>query len=132
MKEQTKKWLLLAEEDLKVANIIFKESIYNQVCFHCQQAAEKSLKALIEEKDKVPKEHSLLKLLRVGEQIGYRLETIQEKVEFLDKFYTSTRYPFIIGMLPGGDPTKEDATVALAIADEIYFFVHCLLQNKLI
>ncbi len=62
MKEQTKQWLSLADEDLRVAEIIHKNGIYNQVCFHAQQVVEKSLKALIEEKSKVPKEHSLVKL----------------------------------------------------------------------
>ncbi|MFH1318346.1 MAG: HEPN domain-containing protein, partial [Candidatus Omnitrophota bacterium] len=49
MKKQTKQWLIFADEDLRVAKIVFKEGIYNQVCFHSQQATEKSLKALIEE-----------------------------------------------------------------------------------
>lgn len=128
MKEQTEQWLSLAEEDLKVANIIFNENIYNQVCFHCQQTAEKSLKALIEEKSKVPKEHSLPKLFRICEQMGYKLHTILEKIEFLDKFYTSTRYPFIIGMLPDGTPTKEDATLALSMAHEVNSLVYALLS----
>jgi len=100
MKEQVKQWLLFAEEDLRVARVILKESIYNQVCFHTQQAAEKSLKALIEEKEKVPKEHRLAKLFRICKELGYEIIEFQEKLEFLDKFYTSTRYPFIIGMLP--------------------------------
>ena len=30
-----------------VAELVLEESIYNQVCFHSQQAGEKALKALV-------------------------------------------------------------------------------------
>ncbi len=120
MKEQSRKWLDFAGEDLKMAELAFKERIYNQVCFHSQQAAEKSLKALIEEKRKVPKEHRLPKLFRICEELGYNLEKFQEDFEFLDKFYTSTRYPFIVGILPEGFPTKVDAERSLKIAKKVY------------
>lgn len=120
MKEQSRKWLDFAGEDLKMAELAFKERIYNQVCFHSQQAAEKSLKALIEEKRKVPKEHRLPKLFRICEELGYNLEKSQEEFEFLDKFYTSTRYPFIVGILPEGFPTKADAERSLKIAKRVY------------
>lgn len=120
MKEQSRKWLDFAGEDLKMAELAFKERIYNQVCFHSQQAAEKSLKALIEEKRKVPKEHRLPKLFRICEELGYNLGKFQEDFEFLDKFYTSTRYPFIVGMLPEGFPTKIDAERSLKIAKRVY------------
>lgn len=73
MKEQVRQWLSFAEEDLKVARIILKEKIYNQVCFHAQQCVEKLLKALIEEKEMVPKEHRLPKLFRICKELGYNL-----------------------------------------------------------
>lgn len=130
MKEETIRWLEFAKEDLKVAQIIFKENIHNQVCFHAQQAAEKSLKALIEEKEKVPKEHRLPKLCIIALGLGYDLEPLRERLEFLDKFYTSTRYPFIIGMLAHGFPLREDASLALAYAEEIYEFVCNSLKIK--
>lgn len=129
MKEQTKQWLSLAKEDLKVAQIVLKERIYNQVCFHSQQTAEKLLKALIEEKQNVPKEHRLPKLLQICINLSYKLKEFQEKLEFLDKFYTSTRYPFIVGMLPTGSPTEKDATTALKYAEEIHSYVHSILEN---
>jgi len=57
-----KEWLRLASEDYRTAQILFKESVWNHVCFHAQQAAEKGLKALIETKGDVPKVHDLLML----------------------------------------------------------------------
>jgi HEPN domain-containing protein len=37
-------WLEFAQQDLRMAQIAFSEQIYNQACFHCQQAAEKFLR----------------------------------------------------------------------------------------
>ncbi len=123
MKEQVKKWLLFANEDLRVAKLVLKEGIYNQVCFHAQQTVEKSLKALIEKKAKVPKEHRLPKLLKICQELEYDLEKFRNDIEFIDKFYTSTRYPFIIGMLPDGYPTKKDALKSTEIAETILSFI---------
>lgn len=128
MKQETHNWLQLAEEDLKVAKILLREGIYNHVCFHSQQCAEKSLKALIEEKSKIPKEHRLLKLFRICKELGYDLEPYRGHMEFLDKFYTSTRYPFIIGMLPTGIPSQGDAETALEFAEAIYSLVFKILE----
>lgn len=128
MKGQTSKWLAFAEEDIKAAKILLKEGIYNQVCFHFQQGAEKSLKALIEEKSKTPKEHRLIKLFKICKKLEYEIEEYQKKLEFLDKFYTSTKYPFIIGMLPGGQPSKKDAETTLESAEEIYSFATLVLK----
>jgi HEPN domain-containing protein len=130
MKEQTKNWLDFTKEDLKMAELAFEEEIYNQVCFHSQQAVEKILKALIEEKEEVPKEHRLLKLSRICGQLRYNLEEFQEDFEFLDKFYTSTRYPFIIGMLPEGLPIYEDAKKSIELAKKICVFLEGLISKK--
>lgn len=47
MNETAERWLTFAHEDLKVAGILLSEQIYNQVCFHSQQAVEKALKCLL-------------------------------------------------------------------------------------
>ncbi len=43
-------WWALAESDLRMARLAAGDEppMHRQVCFHCQQAAEKGLKALIE------------------------------------------------------------------------------------
>lgn len=56
-------------------------------------------------------------------------EQTKEKLKFLDKFYTSTRCPFIIGMLPQGNPTESDASTALRFAEEIYSFAKDVLET---
>jgi len=129
MKKQAQAWLKLAAEDLASARVLLKENIYNQVCFHAQQGAEKSLKALIELKAKVPKEHNLSKLFKICKESGYRLSQFREDMEYLDMFYTSTRYPFVVGVLPAGSPLKEDAEKSLTIVNNIYQFCEDLLNE---
>lgn len=129
MKKQAQEWLKLASEDLASAKVLLKENIYNQVCFHAQQTAEKSLKALIELKMKVPKEHRLPKLFELCKELGYELSQFREGMEYLDMFYTSTRYPFVVGILPSGSPSKQDAEKSLSIANDVYRFCQNLLKE---
>ena len=51
MKRATREWVRKAEADYRLAEAISRgdESFHDQLCFHCQQAAEKYLKALLEE-----------------------------------------------------------------------------------
>jgi HEPN domain-containing protein len=44
---EASRWLTFAREDLRVAELVLREGIYNQACFHAQQCVEKALKALI-------------------------------------------------------------------------------------
>jgi len=45
--EKAKEWLKKAETDLRVANILIRECIYDYSLFHSQQAVEKYLKAFL-------------------------------------------------------------------------------------
>jgi len=47
--EVTRMWLQKAFQDLQSANwlLLSPDALYIAVCFHCQQAAEKSLKAFL-------------------------------------------------------------------------------------
>ncbi len=57
-------WLEFAKQDLRMAEIALKENLYNQVCFHSQQAAEKFLKGYLFAKNKtIPKTHFIDELL---------------------------------------------------------------------
>jgi HEPN domain-containing protein len=51
MKRHTAQWVSKAEEDMDVATELVgqKQPHRNAACFHCQQAAEKYLKALLQE-----------------------------------------------------------------------------------
>ena len=62
MRKLTAEWVQKAEEDYQVALSVHRGGgpFHNAVSFHCQQAGEKYLKALLEEdKLHVPKTHDL-------------------------------------------------------------------------
>ena len=94
--------------------------LYRQVCFHCQQCAEKGLKAVILEKGKkLRKVHDLLELSKDIEDLTLQLPVSIEELDFLNRVYRS-RYPPEIGLLPHGEPTKGDAEGALEIARRVF------------
>jgi len=109
-------WLSFAREDLRMADLAFRDEMFNQVCFHAQQAAEKCLKAVLHKKGQLPpKTHKIIDLLTVLTELD--LGELRETVLLLDRFYIPTRYP---DALPGGFeeglPTAEDAREALDTA----------------
>lgn len=104
--------------------------LYRQVCFHSQQCAEKGLKAVILEKGKkLRKVHDLLELSKDIEDLSLQLPASIEELDFLNRVYRS-RYPPDVGLLPHGEPTKEDAEKALEIAQRIFAQVGKMLEGK--
>src|SRR5262249_54546916 len=62
MKRATRGWVRKAESDFRLAAAIARgtEPFHDEQCFHCQQSAEKYLKALLEELGRpIPKTHDL-------------------------------------------------------------------------
>lgn len=92
MNEITKRWLDFAEQDLKDAQILFDKKSYRSCSWHCHQAIEKVLKAIIIQKDKRPsKIHDLVELLR---KTNIKLpESLQTFLEELNLHYLPPRYP---------------------------------------
>lgn len=122
---KAEEWLFFAESDLKVADVILNEGIYNEVCFHAQQAVEKSFKAILDKNDQdIPKIHNLLPLLKKAEKYQPEIEQFLEACKFLTQFYTPTRYPdMLVGSLEESLPSKEEAERAVKYAGEIFNFV---------
>lgn len=40
-------WVQYANDDMESAKVLLQHGVFNMVCFHCQQAAEKMFKALL-------------------------------------------------------------------------------------
>ncbi len=112
-------WMKKAEQDLKSARLLIaaEEDLYDTVCFHSQQLAEKALKALFVARNiEFPKTHNLLllsNLLLDADVIKYN-----EELESLTKYAIESRYPgeYV-------EPRREDAQKALAVATKIYDLV---------
>src|SRR2546430_2520215 len=95
MKPLTAEWVEKAETDFLAAKALAGKSLslHEPVCFHCQQAAEKYLKALVKEAGGViPRTHDLVKLLTLVTP-HYRLRGFKQGLEFLNRFAVETRYP---------------------------------------
>ena len=87
--------------------------MHDAVCFHCQQCAEKYLKALLEELGRhVPKIHDLDQLLNdlLAHHAGLR--GLRRGTSFLTNFAVAVRYP-------GSDATKRQAQGALRWASRV-------------
>src|SRR5437899_1778094 len=98
MKKTTREWVKKAEGDLALARK-GRESetpVHDGVCFHCQQCAEKYLKALMEELSiHIPKTHDLEKLQAILAPHHADLRSLRRGLLFLSDFAVDIRYPGI-------------------------------------
>ncbi len=119
------KWLKFVKDDIRSAEVLLGEEIFNMVCFHSQQAAEKSLKAFLRSHTKkVPHIHVLEELCDMCVKREPSFAQVSDDCVALDIFYQPTRYPDApLGSLPEGIPTKEQAEAALEKAKNIFEFV---------
>jgi HEPN domain-containing protein len=87
-------WLRKADSDLANADLcLAAEKSLDTACFHCQQAAEKSLKAyLIAKKAEFPFIHDLKRLLDVCSQLDSAFDAFTTDVLRLTPYAVATRY----------------------------------------
>ena len=118
------RWMSFAREDLRAAEILLREDVFSQACFHAQQAVEKALKAALLHRDperSLPRTHSISEL---AERLGDDRAHFPDGLDTLDAFYIPTRYPDALpGTLPGGLPGATDAQETVAIAREVLAIV---------
>ena len=115
MKRATKEWIAKAEDDYRTAELIAlsSEPLHDQRCFHCQQAAEKYLKALLEELGlSVEKTHELEDLWDRLLPHHPSLRSLQRGLAFLSNFAVDVRYP-------GDNASKRQAASALRWAGKV-------------
>jgi HEPN domain-containing protein len=96
MKRLTGEWLKKAEADFVAAGKLSRQKVplHDQVCFFCQQAAEKWLKALMEELGlTIPHTHNLVALLPLLTPHHGALRSLRRGLDFLTRFAVGTRYP---------------------------------------
>ena len=91
MKPTTREWLEIAAEDLDTAQAMCDGGRYLYAGFEAQQAAEKALKAVIQEAVRVPpKIHNLVTL---AARAGLDDKEVAERLAALSPYYLATRYP---------------------------------------
>ena len=121
--EDARRWLIFAEQDLRTAELTLSSEIFNQVCFHSQQCAEKCLKAcLAAAGELLPRTHHIAELLgQLPAEAKAAVDGLEDSLRDLDQYYILTRYPDALpGSLPEGLPEKSHAVSALAAARRCY------------
>lgn len=120
MNENSERWLAFAQEDLRVAKLVWEQEIYNQVCFHAQQCVEKALKGLLVVSGKIPpRTHAITDLLSLLPETWFA--EMRDSLMALDDFYIPTRYPDALpGALPDGLPGREQAKEAFVTAQKTW------------
>ena len=115
--EIAKQWLAKAESDLLNAdNNLKAENVpYDTVCFHCQQAAEKMLKAYLVARGKeYPISHDLLLILERIMSLDPRAEKLRDALVLLIPYAVEVRYPDDYSM-----PSAEDTRQARQAVQEV-------------
>ena len=111
-------WLQKAKEDLQIAKQLVKPSkaLSGGAVFHCQQAAEKSLKAFLVWHD-VPfrKTHYLKEVGDACVEVDATLKETVGRAVPLTEYAWKFRYPG-----EPDHPSRKEAESALGIATEVY------------
>lgn len=129
MTEIVKEWLKFAKMDFDTANHMYKT--YHPipveiVCFHSEQCAEKSIKALIIHLDatkEIPKTHDLSELLKMVES---KTEVSADKKDYannLTPYAVTFRYP------NNDELTENDAKNALQYTESIYNWANSIINE---
>jgi HEPN domain-containing protein len=107
-----RQWIAKAGVDYRTAERLLQdeEPIRESIAFHCQQAAEKYLKAfLVSRRIEFPKTHSIGRLLDLVSAISPELAASLEDAELLTPFGVEMRYPGDIPeLLPGQEKIVFD------------------------
>jgi HEPN domain-containing protein len=115
-----REWFKYAANDLRIAAHIFENMQprpAENVCYHCQQAAEKALKGfLISTGTEPPKIHDLERLCGLCAEHDTSFEPMSDMCRELTDYAASARYP---GSM---DIEEEDAVSALSQAQTLYDF----------
>lgn len=96
MKNATRKWLRKANDDLGVAYALIAaaETFHDAVCFHCQQAAEKYIKAMLCEAGlPVPRIHDLTTLAKLLAPHNSGIVRHRRRLSHLTEYAVEYRYP---------------------------------------
>jgi HEPN domain-containing protein len=115
MKKSAGEWVRKAEGDFVAVRKLARgsEPAHDSTCFHCQQGAEKYLKAILEELGlRVPRTHNLVALLVLVLPHHGSLRRFRRGLDFLTRFAVDTRYP-------GDDATKRQAASAERWAGQV-------------
>jgi HEPN domain-containing protein len=114
-------WIAFARRDVLAADVLQRNGIYEESCFHSQQAAEKALKAFLLYKGQTPPRiHALPDLLTRCLTFDTTLNALRAECTTLNQYYAPTRDPDAAAAVsPAGLPGQTEAQRALDYARAI-------------
>jgi HEPN domain-containing protein len=116
MNELTEEWVEKAEEDFDAADALLygrDVPIAAIVCFHCQQCAEKYLKAYLQEHSvEFERNHELMTLMSLCASLDPEFKVLKRDLEGLKTYAVAVRYP-------GFHVTKKSAEGAFRSAKRV-------------
>ena len=129
--EQTvREWLQRARNDLRAARVLIvdtPEPILDTGAFHCQQAVEKLLKAVLcWYGADPPRVHTLGALFDLASRHTDAFEPLRDACERLTRYAVLVRYPW------GPQPTPDEARQALDAAESAWTVLRRLLPVSVV
>lgn len=124
-RNEIRQWLIKSQRDLGATRRLMEgeEQYLDIAVYHCQQAAEKAIKAYLTYQDIIfEKTHNLVALLALCIPSEPTFSRWEEEAEMLTPYATEFRYP--------GDvliPERDEAEQALAAAEGLANFIMQLL-----
>ncbi|RJP91524.1 MAG: HEPN domain-containing protein [Desulfobacteraceae bacterium] len=121
MNHLVEQWIKIAERDLLTAaqGLQADMIITDTACFHCQQAAEKYLKAfLVKEQIEFTKTHNIMSLLNLCATVDDSFKKTLSEADLLTDYAVEIRYPD-----EWYEPTIEEARQAFEITLKVKYFV---------
>ena len=127
MREVASEWISKAEGDYRSAEVLLYQIEIPEIdtaCFHCQQCAEKYVKAFLTEHDlEFPRNHDLVRLLVLCLTVDESFESVRDNLRRLENYGVIIRYPGLTVPLDMAHKAFEDAS-------QVRGFVRKKLQAK--
>ena len=129
--ELVRQWLTRDSHDLQAARILAtpEDPLLDPAIYHCQQAAEKSVKAWLQANDDpFPKTHDIEELVEQASDINPDFGKLSKAASALTPYVSAFRYA------GGGSdepmPSREEFDAALKNAQTIFDFIVNLLPKE--
>lgn len=119
-------WLRYARSDLALARVQRPTAVFlEMLCFHAQQAVEKSIKAvLLANEIRFPYTHDIARLISLVKEAGILwLEGLDQAAE-LTEYASETRYPGSVEPV-----SEEDYRQAIEIAEQVLAWAASLIKE---
>lgn len=119
MRDDTKIWLNYADDNLKSSKILLESFLFNPCLHNIQQTVEKSLKAILIEKEiKLKRTHDIYELKNLLLDEGIAVALSDDDCDFINAIYMPSKYP-IISVLPEFDPDESMCSRGIDIAERV-------------